>query len=264
MNRINADIITPITMHGNSLFIPPVMLLLAVPPTTRRKLLPEIFEPSPYTVIIGKGNLPAQALGNRRLKVLVRNQLETYFAATKTDKTVIVSKIIDAVRESCPEGGAFCHFDGQQWWEADDQKARYKVSATFRNGLEDKYESSSKNKVAKRRARRKAVLKRGSQKEAAPTTVSNVKLVLTVHPEKPIISRILDHEDLLREPLGHISDITVVLMEVAEDTEATIVSLDDEYTTETFASDDNSTSTDLVVDMFTWDDLSADIALSAY
>jgi hypothetical protein len=49
------------------------------------------------------------------------------------------------------KGGTFCHFDGQQWGEADDRKARYNVAATFCNCLlEDKYESSSKNKVAKR------------------------------------------------------------------------------------------------------------------
>jgi hypothetical protein len=110
----------------------------------------------PYTVIIGKGRLPAQAIGNRRLRVLVQNQVEGYSNAKfKRDKTSIISNILDAVQEQCPEG-AFVQFDGRSWWEISDSKAREKIAATFRDCLHDQYKSSTKSKVAKRRARKAA------------------------------------------------------------------------------------------------------------
>jgi hypothetical protein len=118
-------------------------------------LLPNSFSPLPYTVIIGKGKLPKQATGNRRLQALVENQLENYSKAKfRRDKTFIVSNIIHSIQQICPEGGAFVKFDGQRWWEMSDDTAREKITATFRDCLHNQYKSSTKNKVEKRRARR--------------------------------------------------------------------------------------------------------------
>ena len=49
------------------------------------------------------------------------------------------------------EGGAFIKFTEGRWWEVDLKAAREKVSSVFRDFLHDKYRSSSKSKMAKRK-----------------------------------------------------------------------------------------------------------------
>jgi hypothetical protein len=115
------------------------------------KELSKSFKPQPYTVIIGKGRLPAQAIGNRRLQVLVWCNLGSYSKAKyKREKTMIVSNILFAIQGACPTGG-FVKFDGKSWWEVADSTAREKIASTFRDYLHSQYKSSTKCKVAKRR-----------------------------------------------------------------------------------------------------------------
>jgi hypothetical protein len=122
------------------------------------KKLSKSFKPQPYTVIIGKGRLPAQAIGNRRLQVLVGCNLGSYAKAKhKREKTMIVSNILFAIQGACPTGG-FVKFDGKSWWEVADSTAREKIASTFRDYLHSQYKSSTKCKVAKRR-RLKAIAK---------------------------------------------------------------------------------------------------------
>jgi hypothetical protein len=121
------------------------------------------FKPQPYTVIIGKGSLPAQAIGNRRLRVLVESNLEGYSKAKyKREKTTIVSNILFAIQGASPTGG-FVKFDGKSWWEVADSTAREKIASTFRDYLHSQYRSSTKFKVAKRR-RLKAIAKSSDTK----------------------------------------------------------------------------------------------------
>jgi hypothetical protein len=112
------------------------------------------FQPLADSVIIGKGKMPAQASGNKRLRVLVNLQIENYGNAKfKRDKTYIVTNIVHIIQELCPVG-AFVKFDGERWWQVSDRISREKVACMFRDSLSGQYKSSNKNKVAKRRAKR--------------------------------------------------------------------------------------------------------------
>jgi len=119
-----------------------------------KQCLPESFQPLPDSVIIGKGKMPAQATGNKRLRELVDVQLQNYANAKfKRDKTFIVTNILHKIQDLCPEG-AFVKFDGERWWEVSDRISREKIACMFRDSLSGQYKSSNKNKVAKRRAQR--------------------------------------------------------------------------------------------------------------
>jgi len=120
----------------------------------KKECLPESFQPLEDSVIIGKGKMPAQATGNKRLRELVDVQIENYANAKfKRDKTFIVTNILHTIQDLCPEG-AFVKFDGERWWEVSDRISREKIACMFRDSLSGQYKSSNKNKVAKRRAQR--------------------------------------------------------------------------------------------------------------
>lgn len=125
-----------------------------------KKIYPSDFTPSPYTVILGKGKLPMQSIGNRRLRTLVESHMESYSNADmKSDKSYIVTKILYTIKEF---GGSFVRFNSNDdeyhgprtWCEVTDKVARDKIAATFRDCLHDQYKSSTKNKVEKRRERK--------------------------------------------------------------------------------------------------------------
>jgi hypothetical protein len=115
--------------------------------------LPVDFQPAPYSVIIGRGNKNATAVGNRRLHVLVTSFLPAYSASkagNKIEKSLIVSRVVDIIRECCPIG-AFIKLEKGRWWNADDRASREKVGYVFRDLLHDKYRSSSRSKVTQRK-----------------------------------------------------------------------------------------------------------------
>mmetsp|Transcript_19821 Transcript_19821/g.48700 ORF Transcript_19821/g.48700 Transcript_19821/m.48700 type:complete len:280 (+) Transcript_19821:303-1142(+) len=129
--------------------------------------LPEDFVPQPYTVHIGRGKVCSETTGNRRLKVIVDSFLQEYRkATTKIEKSVIVSKIVDIIHDACPTG-AFVKFQGGKWWEVGDYAAREKVGSMLRDSLSEKYRSSSKAKLARRKQAKQAVY------EAAKSNVIN-------------------------------------------------------------------------------------------
>ena len=118
--------------------------------------LPVDFEPSQYTVIIGRGKKIAKTTGNCRLRVLATSFLSQYSKATnnKTMKTRIVNKMVDIIKSACTENdceAAFVRYCNGRWYEVDDSVAREKCGYTLRDLLADQYESSSKRKVAKKR-----------------------------------------------------------------------------------------------------------------
>jgi hypothetical protein len=111
--------------------------------------LPSDFCPSPYTVIIGKGKIPKQNLGNKRLRVLASNFLTQYSEANeKRTKTRVVNEIIGSIRSA---GGCFVKQEKNgRWFKVTDQAVREKIGYVFRDLLSDKYRSSSKSKAARR------------------------------------------------------------------------------------------------------------------
>jgi len=121
--------------------------------------LPLNFVPSSYSVLIGRGKMCADAVGNRRLKVIVSRYLEEYSnASSRTEKSAIVSRIVDIVQDACPQG-AFIKYEDGQWWEVSDNAARERVGSLLRDELHDTYKSSSKAKQAKRKKKREAISK---------------------------------------------------------------------------------------------------------
>jgi hypothetical protein len=73
-------------------------------------------------------------------------------AGRKLAKSAIVANIVAVIR---PGGGRFCKHEKGAWFEVGDYYAREKVSALFRDKLHTRYRSSSKVKIARRRARTK-------------------------------------------------------------------------------------------------------------
>ena len=125
------------------------------------------FQPTPYSVIIGRGRSFHDAPGNKRLRGIATSFLQDYTnATTKQDKTVIVSRIVDMVRVACPKDAAFIKLVNGRWWSLNDFRAREKVGYVLRDLLHDKYRSSSKAKVAKRRVQRQ------ERKQAAATAAA--------------------------------------------------------------------------------------------
>ena len=130
-------------------------------------------KPSIYTVVIGKGKTPRQAQGNYNLKSLVRKKLEEYMnAKSRRIKSLIVTEIYNTICKSClllqveekededesllssqAYYSAFVRYDGKSYTPVTDDESvpREKITSEFRNYLSDRYKSSSKNKVARRR-----------------------------------------------------------------------------------------------------------------
>jgi hypothetical protein len=121
------------------------------------KTLPVGFQPTPYSVLFGRGKKCTQSCGNRRLRVIAMMFLDKYAKAeSKDQKSEIVTEIQDTVNAACPFGrGAFvrqsCH---GRWMEVDSIMAREKISQVLRDLLHNKYRSSVKNKMANRRKQR--------------------------------------------------------------------------------------------------------------
>ncbi|KAL3927680.1 MAG: hypothetical protein SGBAC_012982 [Bacillariaceae sp.] len=136
-----------------------------------KQCLPASFQPLADSVIIGKGKMPAQASGNKRLRELVDMQLQNYANAKyKRDKTFIVTNILHKIQDLCPVG-AFVKFDDERWWEVSDRISREKIACMFRDSLSGQYKSSNKNKVAKRRAQR--AMKRTAALQKQGETIQN-------------------------------------------------------------------------------------------
>lgn len=122
---------------------------MIAPPSTAT-ILPADYTPSQHSVIIGRSRDAKEAIGNKRLRVLVQSFLPQYSQAINRNvKSHVVSQIVDMVRDACPVG-AFIKKVGQFWVEVDDSVAREKVGYTFRDLLCDQYRSSSKSKALKR------------------------------------------------------------------------------------------------------------------
>jgi hypothetical protein len=122
-------------------------------PRTGRSQLGVDFEPSDSSVICGRGKVCSNHTGNHRLRLLASKFVKDYSQATrKLEKSAIVANIVAVIRQG---GGRFCKREKGEWFEVGDYYAREKVSALFRDKLHDRYLSSSKVKIARRRARAK-------------------------------------------------------------------------------------------------------------
>lgn len=112
------------------------------------------FVPSSFSVICGRGKECFDSEGNKRFRQIINKFLESYAAAPgKSEKSAIVSKAMNIIREASPQG-AFVKCEKGFWFEVSTRYAREKVGAWFRDCLHNKYKSSSKAKHARKMAKR--------------------------------------------------------------------------------------------------------------
>jgi hypothetical protein len=85
--------------------------------------------PGPFDVLVGRGRLCQDHVGNVRYRILVEKYKEKYDEASNFDKTAIAFMIIKMVKETT---GRFVKDGGDGWVEVDDNKVRAKVTHSFR------------------------------------------------------------------------------------------------------------------------------------
>ena len=98
------------------------------------QMLPRDFTPSNYDVIcLGRGKSAASHRGNRRYPIAIQLYHEVCLVQVNFEKSVIVSKIMDTVRENSLMGGS-CNVIQKTggWFEVGDSVAREKVGQALR------------------------------------------------------------------------------------------------------------------------------------
>lgn len=116
-----------------------------------KRLLPPDFQPNGTYVICGNKRKYFESKGNIRFREVCKMFLQEYVQApTKIEKSGVVTKVMNILREDCPEG-AFISPQGGRWYAVSERTAREKVGTFFRDCLADSYKSSAKNKIARRK-----------------------------------------------------------------------------------------------------------------
>jgi len=114
-------------------------------------LLSKDFKPGPFDVICARGKHAKEHTGNHRFRQIIEMSLLKYDkAGTKLEKSLIVSSIVDSVRQASPDGG-FVKEENGRWYEVGDHIAREKVGQCLRDSLHTKYKSSTKAKKSRRK-----------------------------------------------------------------------------------------------------------------
>lgn len=87
--------------------------------------------PGPFDVICARGKKALNHSGNRRFRAMIKANLQKYSMATsKLEKSLIVSGIVDSVREASP-GGGFIKQENGKWYEVGDHIAREKCGQRY-------------------------------------------------------------------------------------------------------------------------------------
>lgn len=85
--------------------------------------------PGPCDVLVGRGKLYNEHLGNVRYRKLVADNKERYDNASTFEKTALSMIMVKIVKEA---SGRFLKYDGEGWHEIEDSQARTKVANCFR------------------------------------------------------------------------------------------------------------------------------------
>jgi hypothetical protein len=95
-----------------------------------KKDLPADFAPNDFTVIMGRGN-SNECPGNRRLRSLVQSNLQQYLdAPDKLGKSLIVSRVVEIVKENSPVAG-FVKYEKGRWVDVGERTSREKGSGQY-------------------------------------------------------------------------------------------------------------------------------------
>jgi hypothetical protein len=140
-DRIPGNLNTSKTLPSTSM-----SQLLFVNPHGKRQLSPG-FRPGPYDVICARGKATFEHEGNKRFRAIVHMHKNAYSnAATKYQKSQIVSHVTNNIRQAS-QGGGFVKMINGCWWEVGDRMAKEKIGQTFRDLLDQQYTSSTKAKA---------------------------------------------------------------------------------------------------------------------
>ena len=89
------------------------------------------FQPGAFDVICSRGKKAFEHAGNRNFRNIIERHMKEYAtASTKFEKSIIVTQIVDQVRQASP-GGGFIRRDNGRWYEVGDAVAREKVGQRY-------------------------------------------------------------------------------------------------------------------------------------
>lgn len=117
---------------------------------TSNSCLPAGFVPGPNDVVCARGKSYWDHEGNKRYRALIGAATDKYSTSNnKLEKTLVVSDIVEAIHK---QSGRFVKKEkkGGPWVVVDEVFAREKVGQSLRDGLHDKYKSSTKAKKQRR------------------------------------------------------------------------------------------------------------------
>lgn len=142
------------TQHGNAhatfgiANIASTVKTVTISANSEMKQLAREFQPGPKDVICRRGKTAFNH--NKHFRELVQSHLEKYSkASSKLEKSLVVSDIVDTIREGSPNGGFVRCIDGV-WYEVGDSIAREKCGGAARDMLHTQYKSSTKAKKRRR------------------------------------------------------------------------------------------------------------------
>jgi len=116
-------------------------------------ILPQSFCPGDNDVILGRGRQSYLHVGNIHLRGLVESRLPEYSkAASKLEKSYILSEIVAQVNKLSPVGGFIRQSPANsRWYKVGTFLAKEKVCQAFRDALHNQYKSSNEYKKQHRR-----------------------------------------------------------------------------------------------------------------
>ena len=134
-----------------------------------RKTLDADWTPCSWSVICARTKDARNHMGNKRLRVLIESNLDKYATANRIEKGIIVSSIIDNIRQASNGGGFVKQNKAGIWMEVGDAVAREKVGQAIR-------ESLAKNDPAK-------IQQRKERKQATRSKKSSLKRMTSLSSE---------------------------------------------------------------------------------
>jgi hypothetical protein len=183
-------------------------------------LLPLNYQPSKYSVVLGRGRACRKAEGNHHMGEIVKDACPKYSKATsKQAKSEIVTTVVNTIHMKCPDGAAFVRLVNGRWNEVGEHVAREKVGYLFRELIHEKYHSSTKSRMARRRLEQdQSILENEQQQpsltfssaqkslEDMPTPMKNNFIIPSMYPLMEIMQP-------LPEPSRDLSRIDKVLQD---------------------------------------------------
>lgn len=119
--------------------------------TEAMKKLGAFFRHGPFDVICARGKDAKNHSGNIKFRQRIEESREAYAqAGSRLYKSLVVSSVVNWVREASPNGGFVKEIDGI-WYEVGDHLAREKVGQALREQLHSQYKSSAKSKRSRRK-----------------------------------------------------------------------------------------------------------------